>query len=263
VIFAHAVSGSAVPYHLLAKKLQSFGRIFGLEHFGVEHEYEDEESLEQLARFYAIAITRTVKSPYVVGGWSFGGLLAFELAHQLFHLGQQVALVVIVDCYPSILTKAISSNRCEENTAFLSFVSRMVHPSSVPLCSPAELNAVECGRRVRYIYDIGVASGCIPAQLRETAFRGIIRVAFSCLRAADEFRPGQVSADILWLVSKVNHSNRTGSWRDHTIGHLFTEYVEQDHFSLLTEPCVDRIATSIARRLKLSSPGDEEFRSIR
>ena len=39
------------------------------------------------------------EGPYSLGGWSLGGVIAFEMAHQLTGLGQQVALLALIDSY--------------------------------------------------------------------------------------------------------------------------------------------------------------------
>lgn len=40
------------------------------------------------------------EGPYLLGGASFGGLVAFEMAQQLQAQGQQVALLALMDPYP-------------------------------------------------------------------------------------------------------------------------------------------------------------------
>lgn len=47
------------------------------------------------------------EGPYFLGGHSFGGLVAFEMAHQLQTQGQKVGLLVLIDTYPSLLNKSI------------------------------------------------------------------------------------------------------------------------------------------------------------
>jgi thioesterase domain-containing protein/acyl carrier protein len=64
------------------------------EHFS----FEELETIEQRAANYFEQI-RSVQphGPYVIGGVSYGGLLAFEIAQQLIAAGEQVDLVVIID----------------------------------------------------------------------------------------------------------------------------------------------------------------------
>jgi thioesterase domain-containing protein len=40
--------------------------------------------------------------PYRLGGWSLGGFVAFEMAHQLREQGETVALLAILDCAPEL-----------------------------------------------------------------------------------------------------------------------------------------------------------------
>ena len=42
------------------------------------------------------------QGPYLLGGWSMGGLIALEAARQLLAAGQAVALVAMFDTYLSL-----------------------------------------------------------------------------------------------------------------------------------------------------------------
>ena len=58
-----------------------------------------------MARDYIALIQRTrPHGPYLLGGLSFGGIIAYEMAQQLVHAGEQVALVALFD---AILPRAI------------------------------------------------------------------------------------------------------------------------------------------------------------
>jgi len=63
-----------------------------------------------MARCY-LAELRAVQpvGPYFLCGWSFGGTVVFEMAQQLRAVGQEVALLAIIDAeaHPSVLRKVI------------------------------------------------------------------------------------------------------------------------------------------------------------
>ena len=46
-----------------------------------------------------VAALRSVRpeGPYLLGGWSLGGIIAFEMAQQLQALGQEVARLAVLD----------------------------------------------------------------------------------------------------------------------------------------------------------------------
>jgi amino acid adenylation domain-containing protein len=57
--------------------------------------------IEQMAHHYLQGIrTLQPEGPYFLGGHSFGGLVAFEMARQLQMQGQKVQLLVVIDTYP-------------------------------------------------------------------------------------------------------------------------------------------------------------------
>ncbi|MFN6567373.1 amino acid adenylation domain-containing protein [Dendronalium sp. ChiSLP03b] len=67
--------------------------------------------LEELAFNYIKEIrTLQPEGPYLLGGHSFGGVIAFEMAQQLISQGQKVALLVLLDTFLPGTTKAIPSS---------------------------------------------------------------------------------------------------------------------------------------------------------
>jgi surfactin synthase thioesterase subunit len=64
-------------------------------------EHQDQaphRSIEDMASHYLEAL-QTVQSepPYLLGGWSLGGLIAFEMAQQLRKAGDEVGLLALID----------------------------------------------------------------------------------------------------------------------------------------------------------------------
>ncbi|HVO96041.1 MAG TPA: thioesterase domain-containing protein [Terriglobales bacterium] len=95
--------GSKPPFFLLHGR-EDLARHIGQDQpiYGVQHHLMDGKrapsSVAQWAADYIHEI-RTVQSagPYYIGGYSFGGLVAFELACQLREQDQEVALLVLLD----------------------------------------------------------------------------------------------------------------------------------------------------------------------
>jgi acetoacetyl-CoA synthetase len=67
-----------------------------------EPDYAQEATFEHLARQCAEAIAEAYPDrPYHLCGYSFGGMLAFEVARQLTLLGRQVGTVAVIDSGPA------------------------------------------------------------------------------------------------------------------------------------------------------------------
>lgn len=94
----HPVGGNVLCYTELAQKLGIDQPFYGLQAPGLNADSEFIGSIEEMATYYIEAIrTFQPNGPYLIGGWSFGGVVAFEIAQQLQNIGQQVALLAIID----------------------------------------------------------------------------------------------------------------------------------------------------------------------
>lgn len=59
------------------------------------------ERVEDMAQFYLDALDQLQPlGPYILIGYSFGGLVALEMAQRLSEVGKNVALLALVDTYP-------------------------------------------------------------------------------------------------------------------------------------------------------------------
>ncbi|MFD1939228.1 SDR family NAD(P)-dependent oxidoreductase [Nonomuraea mangrovi] len=86
LFLAHPAGGTTGVYLRLASLLGT--PVFGLERV------EGADGIPERAAAYAEAITGTCPAPYRIGGWSFGGIMAFEIARLL---GDAVELVAMID----------------------------------------------------------------------------------------------------------------------------------------------------------------------
>jgi len=97
LFFVHPTGGGVLCYSDLAAHLGSDVPFYGLQARGhtMGHPIDD---LKKMAAYYLEAI-RSVqfRGPYYLGGWSFGGLVAFEMAQQLHAIGESVGLVALLD----------------------------------------------------------------------------------------------------------------------------------------------------------------------
>jgi amino acid adenylation domain-containing protein len=93
----HALDGRTLCYAELARRLP------GRPLYGVESEGNGAAgaSLEDLGARYAEAIAGAQpEAPYLLAGWSFGGIVAWATARRLEELGRGVGLLVLLDSRP-------------------------------------------------------------------------------------------------------------------------------------------------------------------
>ncbi|MWD29823.1 SDR family oxidoreductase [Aquicoccus sp. SCR17] len=90
--------GNVLNLRHLAHLLGDDRRFYGLQARGLMGEAEPHRDLVEAARDY-IAELRQVQphGPYLLGGFSGGGITAYEMARQLREAGEEVALLVLLD----------------------------------------------------------------------------------------------------------------------------------------------------------------------
>jgi thioesterase domain-containing protein len=94
----HGVGGDALCFFPLARRLGAAQPCYGLQALGLAPGELPLERLEDMAARYLAELRRVQEhGPYLLAGWSFGGLAAFEMALQLRAAGEAVALVAILD----------------------------------------------------------------------------------------------------------------------------------------------------------------------
>ncbi|HEY9671674.1 MAG TPA: amino acid adenylation domain-containing protein [Waterburya sp.] len=94
----HPILGVVFPYYELAYSLGFDQPFYGLQTLGLDGQQPPLTRIEDMAAHYIEALRSVQPSgPYFLGGWSFGGLVAFEMAQQLHSSGHQVALLAILD----------------------------------------------------------------------------------------------------------------------------------------------------------------------
>ena len=98
IFFVPGVVGTVFYLYHLAHHLDSDRPFYGLQARGLDGESEPYSRVEDMASYYIEAIKEIQpKGPYFLGGHSFGGNIAFEMALQLQRQGLEVALLAIVD----------------------------------------------------------------------------------------------------------------------------------------------------------------------
>jgi acetoacetyl-CoA synthetase len=85
----------------LCDKIQSPRQIFGLQPRGLEGADEPHDRIEDIARDFLSAILEVQPhGPYNLVGFSFGGMVIFEIAHQLMHRSEKISFLGLLDAYP-------------------------------------------------------------------------------------------------------------------------------------------------------------------
>jgi amino acid adenylation domain-containing protein len=98
----HAAGGMAVAYLRLARRLDD-RPFYGVQARGLAPGESPGGSVEEMAARYLDAVRAVQpRGPYLLGGWSVGGTVAFEMARRLRAAGEEVALLALVDSWAPV-----------------------------------------------------------------------------------------------------------------------------------------------------------------
>src|SRR5262249_27670919 len=97
----HPPGGIVVCYQALAQHMCHQRPFYGIRSRGLHGETDLPDRLEEMAEEYVAAIREVQPSgPYLLGGWSAGGLVALEMAQQLRSQGESIRLLTLIDTSP-------------------------------------------------------------------------------------------------------------------------------------------------------------------
>ena len=100
LFLVHGLSGTVMECWALVKALRTGRPVWGLQAPGIDGDAPPLRLVEQMASTY-VANIRSVQrvGPYALCGFSFGGLVAYEMAVQLAEAGETVDPLVLLDPY--------------------------------------------------------------------------------------------------------------------------------------------------------------------
>ncbi|MGC1630552.1 MAG: non-ribosomal peptide synthetase, partial [Gelidibacter sp.] len=96
----HGANHNVLMFNALAHKLDKDQPVFGLQSRGLNGVTEPHDSIHQMAADYISEIlTTNPDGPYALGGFSYGGIVAYEMARQLMAQGKEVKILAQFDTY--------------------------------------------------------------------------------------------------------------------------------------------------------------------
>jgi len=197
ILLTHGMCGRA-SFSELAQHIQTEHPIYGIQAKGVYGTEEPFERVEDMAEFYLDALKELQpQGPYALIGYSFGGLVALEMAQRLSQRGKDIALLVLVDAYPHPRQLAPGQRLRLAVQRTRRHISEM-RRRSVPAAISYFMHGL--ARRLRLI-DADNRSTQLPETSRSTFARTNLSVKDSAFAAFRRYRPGFYRGKIKFVKS--------------------------------------------------------------
>jgi thioesterase domain-containing protein len=191
VFMAHGLGGSAIDFFQPVRYTQSQNPIYGMQARGFDGVEKPFESIEDMAQFFLDAIRELQpRGPYFLIGYSLGGLVALEMAQQLFENGEKVALLALLETYPHPRYLSLGQRvRLSARITGRQLLTLLRKPTLEALS-----NIVHSPRRPWSISRNGFESSLTMQRVRESAYLALMRYRPRFYRGKIKFVRAEISS---------------------------------------------------------------------
>ncbi len=243
----HALGGTLFSYYDLVRQLGTARSIYGLQSRGIDGKQPPLDRVEDIASYYIQSIQLIQpQGPYLLMGYSFGGIVAFEMARQLTAQGELVDFLGLVDMRSPTLDK----NRMSL-TKWLNF-----HFS--------QLKQLQLKDRVKYFLDKILYRLSIQTKGKTEGYKEVIARRLSTfemfepellnvleanLQATKNYLPQTYHgrATLFWCEYQALYLDRYPDldWGKLITGGVDTVPIPGEHLSLMTDPHAEVLAAKL------------------
>jgi thioesterase domain-containing protein/acyl carrier protein len=262
----HAVGGTVIEYHALARHLGPDQPFYALQSRGLDGNQEPHKSIHDMAAHY-IKEMREVQpdGPYLLGGRSLGGIIAYEMACQLRAKGEEVSLLAVLDSYPVGYDKLVSeaeslTTRGGRARAHLSNLNKLsLHEKFLYVINKSQYGPVRIKSKLwRAIYSSYHKFGReLPRAMRDVQqFNWLAAYAYVPKRYEDKVTLFWASGDL-----RASHDLVEG-WRVLAKGGLEIHEVPGTHLDIIREPHVAELAEKLNACLTRAQGSDKHIAEV-
>jgi amino acid adenylation domain-containing protein len=251
----HANTG-IVYYHGLARHLGAEQPLYALQSQGLDGRCGPYETIEEMAEHYIREIREVQpEGPYLLGGHSFGGKVAFEMARVLHTQGQRVSLLALFDTPSGPFRLAPAGIALLRDRA-------LIHAQGVRRIPRAQRLSYLSQRARTAVHIATAAMADRYRLLRNPAERAQRRVLAANTRAIAHYVPAFYAGKITLFratESCVAAAERDFGWGRHCGGGVEVHEIPGAHSSMLSDetslrPLAERLADCLRRAQAGVSP---------
>jgi amino acid adenylation domain-containing protein len=243
---AAGMGGSPMNLIHLARALGPDQPFYGLQYRGIDGFLEPHKTIRAMATEFLDDMRRIQpEGPYFLGGFSMGGVVAYEIALILQERGEQVGLVVLLDTQSPTLPMWTLRERL------------LAHASRLQQEGPRYLIARTSDRWRRKLENLRLQLS-VALSFRDRYATRHERVRRAGMEALDKYMPGIFAGDVMLLraQSLLGPSDGIGyrmhesnGWREFVTGRLEIEEIGMRHLEIAGERAAPLAAVPINRAL--------------
>ncbi len=255
LFFVHPAVGDVLCYADLARHLGPEQPFYGLQARGLHGEAEPLASVEEMASYY-LTLVRMVQpqGPYRLGGWSLGGLVAFEMAQQFLALGERAALLALVDCGGT----PGNQNAEPDDLRLLAGLAQGMGLSLDQIAvDPEQLRRLPLDAQLAQLLELAKTAGAVPAEMDLAQTREVFKVFKNNVYALRRYVPRPYSGSIALFKAReqIGEAEPDLGWRAWCQDVQVRE-VPGGHYTMVREPNVQVLAAQLGNELRRIEMGE-------
>lgn len=233
----HPVGGHVICYNELAKALAEDQPVYGLRAPGMETDQAILTQLPEMAAYYLGFMKKIQKQGgYRLLGYSFGGLLAYEIARQLESMGETVDFVGLLDtAHPDLTAHSVAVN--DDAELLVSLFPDLGYTAE-------QLSGLSKSEQLTQVFGRAKQAGLVPRAMDDEAIARYFNVCRSNLQMP--YQPGKINASIT-LIRAREGSQRISTddylaWQRVPDLNLTLHWLSGQHENMMERPHAGKIA---------------------
>ncbi|MBR8838803.1 MAG: amino acid adenylation domain-containing protein [Stigonema ocellatum SAG 48.90 = DSM 106950] len=258
------VGGDPFYLYYLGRYLEQDQPLYSFEAYDLDRDLKPVTRIEDMASHYIQAMQAVQpQGPYFLGGHSFGGRVAFEMAQQLRHQGHIVALLVIIDITaPTCKDKQARIDRIDWDDArwLLEFIKILEVSLGTNMdISDDILQSLVVEEQLKYVLQHLKMVNILPPNAETKQLKNLMQVFKANSLSVINYVPKQIYQDRITLlraseISPEHFPNRFSEilqdlamgWSKFSCEPVDIHFVPGNHVTMMNEPHVQ----VLAKRLK-------------
>lgn len=247
----HPIGGTVHCYMALNQYLNKDIPVYAYQSPGIKDADEIEVGIEAIASKYVEKILlNQSEGPFRLGGWCFGGVLAYEAASQLQSLGHEIEMIHVFDTRAPIVANHPSDG---DDATLLSWFARdLAVPHNKVLDIPVEvLREIDPEEQFEYVLDRARDIGVVDAETDVEGLLNFFQVYIANGMALQMYEEKSYELDVC-LYRADSEPEDYGEYLgwDQILSRQFTVVdIPGDHNSIMYKPNVEAIARHLNQSL--------------
>ena len=255
LFLVHPAAGHVMCYRYLGEQLNR--PVYAFEALGIDGQHAPRSSVVEMATAYCASLkTAHPHGPILIGGWSSGGPIAFEMASQLRREGRTVEKIIIIDSPAPLI-----HDNADDSVLFDWFLEDLMLDAEI-IAEIKTRTQHQSGNEER-IKELAQALAEYNTKLAADfdQLTMLYNVFIAVVRANRTYRPNSIDVDMLIIRASDGFVSEFAGypyvdqmdwgWHRLTSGKISGEFLPGSHHTLLLPPIVNTISTMLETQLPI------------